>query len=194
MAPPPRPPLTLDRALRHSPVVNLFLKYPGREFTIREAAGEARAPYATTWRVVRDLVALGVLTSKRAGHSQIIRLNPGSYILEDLRRLRSLELSPHRGAARRFAERAGKLRGVARVLLFGSVARGLERTTSDVDVAVVVDRRGPGIAERVREIAADVQEESRVAVVPILLSLREAASDGQLARDVRAGEVLYERP
>ena len=198
--PPPRVPesrggrATLGRALRHPAVLNLFLRYPGREFTIREVALETRTPYATVWRVVQDLVALGVLSSKRLGPSHALSLNEKSPVVADLSRLYPIVLSPHRLAARRFSDRVRSLRDVQRAILFGSAARGTEEPTSDVDVAVVVDRLTERMKGAVRRMAVEVQDETRIAVVPTLLRAADLRSDSQFARDVLAGETLYERP
>lgn len=184
---------TLDRALRHPAVLDVFLQFPRREFTIREVATESATSYATTWRVIQDLVGLGVLSSKRAGHSNVVSLNRRSPVLADVRRLRSLELSPHRHAAKRFAGRLARIPQIRRVILFGSTARGLEGVASDVDVAVVVDRSTEELKRRVRRLAARVRDETGLSVMPILLRPEGLQAKGQFANDVRGGEVLYAR-
>ena len=189
----PRRRPTLDRVLRHRAILDLLLKHPGREFTIREVAGEAKTAYATTWRTVRDLVALGLLSTKRAGHANVVSLRGDPSSLSDLQRLRSIELSPHHRAAKRFADRLAEIPDVRRAVLFGSVARGTEDVTSDVDVAVVVDKPTDSLASRVRRLAEQVQDETGLAVIPILMRPTDLDSKQQLARDIRKGEVLYER-
>lgn len=189
----PRPRPTLDRPLRHPAVLDLFLQHPDREFTTREAAAEAHTAYSTAWRAVRDLVALGLLSSKRAGYANVVSLRSKSPVLADLRRLRSIELSPHRRAAKRFADRLAEIPEVRTAILFGSVARGTEGIASDVDVAVVVDRITVSLTGQVRRLAEQVQDEAGLSIIPTLLRPTDLASGRQLARDLQKGETLYER-
>ncbi len=180
--------------LRHPRFLQVLLANPRREFTIREQALESGTAYPTAWRLAGMLRDLGVLRERRVGASRAVSLNPTSPLVPDLRRLLALELDPHREAARRFSRRVSRLRGVRRVLLFGSVARRAAGPSSDVDVAVVVDRRTPEILAALDRAAARVQDETGLKLVPIPVSERELRRDARWARDVRAGEVLYERP
>ncbi len=186
--------IPLDRILRHRSILEALLARPGRKFTIRELSAEARTAYATTWRIVGDLVALGAITSERVGPSELLTLRDGSPIVADLRQLRALELAPHRRAAREFARRVSEIPAVERVILFGSVARGREAPGSDVDVAVVTARKAESLRNRVLEIATEVGDRTRMRVVPLILTPREIRSEGQLGESLRSGEVLFERP
>ena len=47
----------LDRIVRHGSVLRTLLAASGRSMTVRELAGRAGTPYATTWRLVQDLLA-----------------------------------------------------------------------------------------------------------------------------------------
>lgn len=180
--------------LRHPRFLQVLLGNPRREFTIRELALESGTAYPTAWRLAGMLRDLGVLRERRVGASRAVSLNPTSPLLPELRRLIALELDPHREAARRFSRRVSGLPGVRRVVLFGSVARRAARPSSDVDVAVVVDRRMPELLTALDRAAARVQDETGLKVVPVPVSDRELRRDTRWARDVRAGEVLYGRP
>lgn len=179
--------------LRHPRFLEVLLGNPRREFTVRELALESGTPYATAWRLAGLLRELGVLRERRIGASRALSLNPTSPLLPELHRLLGLKLDPHREAARRFARRVSRVRAVRKVILFGSVARGASRPSSDVDVAVVLDRRMPGDLAALDREAARVQDETGLKVVPIPVSVPELGRDAKWARDVRAGEVLYER-
>ena len=47
--------------------------------------------------------------------------------------------------ARDVVERLKRMKGVVAVILFGSVARGKSKPMSDVDIAVVIDRKDPAL-------------------------------------------------
>lgn len=183
----------LGGLLKHRRVLEALLARPGRRFTVRELSQEAKTPYSTTWRLVRSLDALGVVTTERFGSSTVLSLNEASPVLPGLRRLPSLELAPHRLAARDFAERLAEVPDVRRAVLFGSVARGTETASSDVDVAVVVERKGTAVLDRVRDLAEAVQDRTRMKIAPMFVTETELRSNGRIARTLRSGEVLYER-
>ncbi|HEY7587386.1 MAG TPA: nucleotidyltransferase domain-containing protein [Thermoplasmata archaeon] len=180
--------------LRHPQFLQTILGNPRREFTIREAALESGTAYSTAWRLAGILRDLGVLKERRVGASRAVSLNPTSSLAPELRRLLALELDPHREAARRFARLVSRLRGVRRVILFGSVARGTALPSSDVDVAVVMHRRSSELLTALDHAAARVQDETGLKVVAIPVTDRELGRDTRLARDVRSGEVLDGRP
>jgi len=179
--------------LRHPRFLGTLLMTPGREFTIRELSLESRTSYATAWRLVDILADLGALRARRIGASRVVSVNPQSPLLPQLRTLAAVRLEPHRDAARRFARRAAKVKNVRRVVFFGSAARGAVRRGSDVDVAVVVDRRGEVPDQAIYRVAAKVQDETGLKTVPVLFLARELAAGSTIAREVRAGEVLFER-
>ena len=193
----PEPPaprrLPYDRVLRHKGVLDALFSVPGRRFTIRELSLEAGTPYATTWRIVRDLVSMGALRSERVGPSTVVSVNEGSPVIEDLLHLASLELSPYRRVAERFAELAQRIPEVRKVILFGSVAEGRAEAGSDTDVAVVLDRRSKRTMDMVYEIASELQDETGVSIVPIAVLEKELESKKRLIRDLKRGDVLFER-
>lgn len=184
----------LGRVLRHRGIIDALLANPKRRFTIRELSIQAQTPYATTWRTVEELRALGALTAERVGTSQYLSVNEDSALLVDLERIRSLELSPHRAAAREFAQRVAGVPQVKKAVLFGSVAERRETAGSDVDIAVVLSRRTKRAVDRIYDVASEVQDRTRMKVVPMIVTPAELRARGQLGDALRAGQVLYERP
>jgi predicted nucleotidyltransferase len=124
---------------------------------------------------------------------EVILLIEGSPVIKDLTRLASLELSPYRRVAERFAELAREIPEVRKVILFGSVAVGRAEAGSDTDVAVVLDRRSKRTMDMVYEIASDLQDETGVSIVPIAVLEKELESKKRLIRDLKRGDVLFER-
>lgn len=184
----------LGRVLRHRRIIDALFASPKRRFTVRELSIQAQTPYATTWRTVEDLRALGALTAERVGTSQYLSVNENSALLGDLENIRSLELSPHRAAAREFAQRLADVPQVKKAVLFGSVSEGREGAESDVDIAVVLSRKTKYATDRIYEIVSEVQDRSRMRVVPMIVTPKELQSRGQLGDALRVGRVLYERP
>ena len=186
--------LPILRLVRHRTALRVLLAAPPTGLTIRELALRSGVPYATTWRIVEDLRRLGVVGVMPVGPSRQVRVNEGSPLLDDLRRIAALEFAPHRQAARRFARLASRVQVVRKVILFGSVARGEETVGSDVDVAVVLDRRTRKALSDVTDLAVQVLDETGLVVVPVTATRRELARGGDLPKALASGEVLYERP
>jgi predicted nucleotidyltransferase len=185
--------LPFDRLLRHRGLLRVLLSNPARKYTVRELSQLGGVAYSTTWRIVEDMKAMGVIRTERVGPSQQITLNVDSPIIDDLRELVALGLAPHKAAAREFASRVSELREVRKVILFGSVSEGREEASSDVDVAVVLRRENPRVMDQIYEIVAEVQDRTGMKVVPIAISRSDISAETQLGRGLRAGEVLFER-
>src|SRR5438552_17306098 len=178
--------------LRHPRFLGTLLMTPGREFTIRELSLRCRPSYATAWRLVDILADLGALRARRIGASRVVSVNPQSPLLPQLRTLAAVRLEPHRDAARRFARRAAKVKNVRRVVFFGSAARGAVRRGSDVDVAVVADRRGEASDQAIYRVAARVQDETGLKIGLVRVIAREFAAGALIAREERAGALRWE--
>jgi predicted nucleotidyltransferase len=104
------------------------------------------------------------------------------------------------GCAREFAELlASRLRGrLIKVVLFGSVARGLCDADSDVDVLVVVDRVDEGVKRVVAESAFEASVKFREPIEYIVVELEEYRMKGvgnPFVYEVeRYGRALYYDP
>jgi predicted nucleotidyltransferase len=178
---------------RHKRIMELFLKYPRRKFTIREISGLAGGPYATTWRFIQKLDRAGLILTEKIGNSLSCTLNTQATFLKEVEKVLEIEVSPQRGAAREFTEKVKGVKGVLSVVLFGSVARGEEKLTSDIDVAVFVDKKRKKIEEKITGVAEEILEKSKMSIVPIILTRDEIQASEQFAREIERGVVLYER-
>ena len=98
------------------------------------------------------------------------------------------------------AHTLGKVRGVTKVVLFGSRARGDYREDSDIDFLVVEDKTfGPKVSRRKEMIALSRRLSSFRAVIDILVYSQEEYAYWRdslnhiVGRASREGRVLYER-
>lgn len=182
----------IQKLLKYPQVVRLFLKYPNRNFTILEIAKETHIPYATTWRHIQRLDKSGLLSIEKIGEYNVCRLNKKSPLVEKIKAFLELELSPHRLAVEEFIKKAKKIRAIEKIILFGSVARGEEKLTSDVDIALI-GRKDKNIDDKIIDITNEVLEKTRIKIVPILLTKKEVKKETPLSQELNKGEVLYER-
>ncbi len=181
----------LDKISRHKETIKLLLMYPERTFTVRELSELSGTSYSTTWRLVKDLYSAGVVITGRIGPSVTCVLNKGAPFLTEVEKIVELELSPQRMAAREFAAGARKIKGVEKIILFGSVARGLEKLTSDVDIAIIA--RGETVKKEIDRMADEALRKSRIKIIPMTMSPQEARENKRFRRELEEGVVLYER-
>ena len=184
---------SMYRFVKHRRVLETLLRDSLRRFTNRELAIASRTPYATTWRIVEDLRSLGVLTSEKVGSSRYLSVNRDSPLISELKRLQRFELAPHRAAALEFVKGIEHLSPVQRVVLFGSAAEGRAGIRSDVDIAVVVDRRSKGLEAEVYSIVADVQDKTGMSLTPTFVTPSETRRRQAFAESLKKGEVLFAR-
>ncbi len=183
---------TIQKLLKYPEVIRLFFKYPERTFTVLEIAKETKVPYATAWRYIQKLEQSGVIFIEKIGGYNACKLNKKSPLVNKLKKFLELELSPHKLAVRNFTKEAKKIKGIEKIILFGSVARGEEKLTSDVDIALI-GKKNKTLENRVINVTNDILEKTRIKIVPILLNKKEAMERVRLTEELNEGEVLYER-
>ncbi len=185
--------LPFDKMVKHRSILDALLSFPGRGLTVRELSRESGVSYSTTWRLVEDLKALGLLTARRVGNSWLVSVNPSSPLMPDLARIRSMRLSPHRDAAVAFARLVSGIKEVQKVILFGSVSKGQASVHSDIDIAMVLLGSSKRVMERLYGASLQVQDQTGLTIAPIKITMREFRSNAPFIQEVRKGEVLYER-
>jgi predicted DNA-binding transcriptional regulator len=122
-------------------VFRTLVGFRGKVFTIRELARTAGLSHPEVSKVVRDLERRGVVRLQPVGKAKQVLLNEESYILksvvEPMIKAEENTLSSLVSTIRPFF----KEKGITSVALFGSVAKGLEKTISDVDLLVIAEDR-----------------------------------------------------
>lgn len=182
---------TLAKISKHRDIVKLLLKYPARSFTVRELSRLSGTPYSTAWRFIKELYSAGVVITERIGPSISCSLNRETPFLAEVEKIVEIEISPHILAAEEFTKKARKLRGVKKIILFGSAARGEEKLTSDVDIAVIVKNKGAG--NEINRIAGGILNRARIKIIPMVISWKEVEKNEQFKKALEEGEILYER-
>ena len=119
-----------------------FLCRKGGEWTGRRIAAELGMNPVTTHRALRELHEATVLDFRKGGNNFFYSLRDGHYLVRKL--LRPLFEAESRAGSRLLELLMGMLpaplkKRVVSVAVYGSVARGEERPTSDIDLLVLVD-------------------------------------------------------
>jgi len=130
--------IELIRGSGRPELLRMLLKYPGREFTIRELAINAKVPYGTTWYAIKDWTVARIVEIGLVGRARTVRLKNIDYAK---RLAKLLEFpSPHKSALGKIKKELADIREVKEAYLFGSVAKGTEVASSDIDLALLVSK------------------------------------------------------
>ncbi len=117
-------------------VFGLLFGQPERSFFATEMIALTGSGSGAVQRELRRLVASGLVTVTRIGNQKHYQANPASPIFEELRSLviKTVGLAdPIRLALATLADR------IRLALLYGSVAKGSDTASSDIDLLVVAD-------------------------------------------------------
>lgn len=183
----------IQKCITRRKILELFLKYPEREFTVNELSKLSSTSYATTWRFIQMLDKAGVIFTKTLGHSLVCKLNNDSPFLREIKKVLETKTSPQKAAIEGFINKVKKIEDIQKIVLFGSVSRDAENLTSDIDIAIFVERRNKRLEREINKISDGILEKSRMKIVPLILTRRELKKNKQFAKELERGVVLHER-
>lgn len=171
-------------------VLGLLLLHPDESFHLREIARATNTQPGTLRRELTQLADAGVLSREKVGNLVRYKADTACPIYDELR-----------GILKKTAGVADVLRAalaslgdkIAVAFVYGSVASGAERRSSDIDVMVV----GSASFEEVAGVLHASQEELRREINPTVFSLAEfrkkAAEKGSfLARVLREPKIFIQ--
>ena len=169
-------------------ILSLLLLHPEQSFYVREIGRLTGVPAGSLHREVTQLTEAGLLERSASGNQVRYQANGGCPIYEELA-----------GIFRKTAGLADVLRDALEPLgkavessfVFGSVAQGKERSSSDVDVMVV----GPARFERVVKALAPAGERLRRDINPVVMAPEEfraklKARDRFVSRIMREPKII----
>lgn len=147
-------------------VLAMLLMNPADEFYQREITLRVGCASLQVQRALKRLDEAGLLVIRSAGNRVYYRANRQSPLFEDLKRLiiKSVGLGDRLTEA--LKSHSG---GIQLAFVFGSVASGTERTTSDVDVLCVGSLSAREAAQVFGPLGRELQREFN----PLLLTERE---------------------
>lgn len=119
------------------------------EHSVNELVRLSGGGWGGVEREVARLVAAGVLSERRLGNQRRVRANPDSPVYPELRALADKLLGIPEILRRALAPFARRIR---RAFVFGSYAKGTDRSSSDIDLLVVGDCGYTALAGRMAEV------------------------------------------
>lgn len=165
-------------------VLGLLLLHPEESFYVREIMRLAGVPSGSLHRELTALTAAGLLTRRVSGSQVRYQADRSCPLFEELAGI----FRKTTGLADVLREALEPLgRSIRTAFVFGSVARGEERGTSDVDVMVL----GSARFDRVVEALMPVGERLRREINPVVMAPEQFQSKLK-ARDRFASRVARE--
>jgi predicted nucleotidyltransferase len=162
------PPKSLADALfgkTRKAVISRLYGHPERSWHLRELAREANLSPTMLSKEADKLAGAGILLDVRDGNRRELKANPSCPIYEELRGI----ARKTSGLADILREALSPLKGIDQAFIFGSVARGKERSDSDVDVCVI-----GSVANRTLVAAVGgIEEQVRRPVSVVLYTIQE---------------------
>ncbi len=148
-------------------MLETLLKFPNRMFTINELARESRVPFASAWRLVRKWEPAGIIETGKVGKSVTIKLHKSEYV-DLIASLLKISASPQAFTVSSIKGLLAKEKGVKEAYLFGSVAKGEENLTSDIDVAILATKNFEP-----NQLVYSVYEKYGTKIVPLVFSTKK---------------------
>lgn len=147
-------------------ILGLLLLHPEQSFYVREIMRVAGVPSGSLHRELTALTAAGLLTRSASGNQVRYQADRSCPLFEELAGI-FRKTTGLADVLREALEPLGK--GVRTAFVFGSVAQGKERGTSDVDVMVL----GSARFERVVEALMPVRERLKREINPVVMAPEE---------------------
>ncbi|MFA4935018.1 MAG: nucleotidyltransferase domain-containing protein [Candidatus Methanoperedens sp.] len=188
----------LDEVLGNKTKVKLlrgFFTYPEKEFTESELQRIAGIPQASAHRNVKYLLENGLLDRKRIGKANLYSLNKEhilySLLSSDFEEERNILVELKNviaGAVKNLSE-------VELAVLFGSIAKGIERADSDVDVFIVCTGDKSQLEEKLEDLISVIRNKFGN---PFSLMIKRCEELKELKtrsiyKEIKSGEVIFMR-
>lgn len=164
----------------------------GAPLSVAQLARDAAMSVVGVRASLAGLVAQGIVSVFGQGRAQLYDLNSAHPFSEPLKVLFAEELMRWEALWRELRDALKRCSGVTAAWLYGSVARGNDGASSDIDIVLVVEGDAGSTSDAVRDALRPLEERQQVSFSLVVLSpadiLARAAADpwwSELERDAR---------
>jgi len=188
----------LDEVLGNKTKVKLlrgFFTYPEKEFTESELQRIAGIPPASAHRNVKSLLENGLLDRKRIGKANLYSLNKEHILYPLLSSDFEVERNILVELKKVIAGAVKNLSEVELAVLFGSIAKGMERADSDVDVFIVCKGDKSQLEEKLRDLVSVIRNKFGNPF-SLMIKRREELKElkaRSIYKEIKSGEVVFRR-
>jgi len=169
-------------------VLALLLLHPEDSTHVREIARAIGKAPGTLLRELNALAAAGVLVRKPVGNQVHFQANPDCPIYEELRSILKKTVGVADVLREALAPLGPKVRAA---FVYGSVARGDERSRSDLDVMVVGEASFGDVVAALAPAQESLRREVNPNVYPALEFRKKLAARDPFLKRVLAGHKIY---
>ncbi len=117
-------------------ILAVFLKYPNREFNVREVSRLLKIAPATASKELQKFAKQDILTEKKERGFKLYRANLESDLYRDIKLFYNLRLIKESG----LVNEIDKFYLKPAIILFGSASQGLDTETSDLDIVIISEK------------------------------------------------------
>jgi predicted nucleotidyltransferase len=146
-------------------VLGWFFTHVDERFFVRQLESLLKEDSTNLSRELARLETLRILVSEREGRQKYFKVNKNSPIFEEMKGL-ILKTAGVAGVIKSALEKVG---GIKYALIYGSFAKNVEKTESDVDLMVV----GKGHLDEIEDILSRIEQQLGRSVNIIFYSLKE---------------------
>ncbi len=176
-------------------VAMLFLKFPTKSFSGREAGRLANLSPMAAWKALKVLQSHGLIGKTSIGNTDIWKLNKKHFLTKRLSKVIDIDSEATQELYKIILKYLGKGK-VEEVIVFGSFARKEERPDSDIDVIVVAssEKDKEAVRDYCNDAASKISDIFHSSLSTIIYSKKEFAEkkESSLVKEIRRdGEVIY---
>ena len=136
-------------------ILSKLVMNPNRSLYIRQLSKELGLTFSVVYKEIEKLKNLGLVTEERRGRIRLFTINRNSVIYDELRRL----LLKTTALGQQLRSSLPELEKAKYVLIYGSVARGEELETSDVDLLIIGDIAEENLIAGIRKVEKEIGRE-----------------------------------
>jgi len=145
-------------------IFEVLLEFPKREFTIRELAREANAPFSSTRRLIEMWERVGIIETSKLGRNKVIRFHKSKFT-NLISKILKMSISPQKFTVKELKVILKKDSKIKNAYLFGSTAKGKETLVSDIDLAILAS-----VDYNPDNLMSDIAKKYGTKIVPILFN------------------------
>jgi len=157
--------LPLGRSKTRDAILTFFFSVPEKEYYLRELERLLKVSVANIRRELLKLEAAGIFRSRRVGNLRYFSLNTAHPLFPEYRKIVSKTI----GIAGTLTAVFTDIRRVELAFIFGSVAEGVDRSGSDIDLFVI----GSISSRKLHELLAGVHSEIGREINAVLFDVEE---------------------
>ena len=136
-------------------ILSKLVTKPNHSFYIRQLATQLGVAFSVVYKELENLKALGLVTEQRKGRLRLFTINKNAVIYDELRKL----LLKTTALGQQLMSSLPELKTAKYALIYGSIARGEELETSDVDLLIIGDIAEENLIDGIRKVEEGIGRE-----------------------------------